>query len=477
MDGRSGSLILRVMRLTTPLPSARSGLGAATADLIEKGATAEDALLQNAPPWEGEGTPCGAGATTVLPPTFGSIYASETFRCLLAIYNNASTNVNQVAVHVELDNDASSLNRVLLDNRNSPRDAIAPRECSTHVVATHLPEPGMHILKCTATFIDAAQQKRTFRQFYRFNVLAPFEPAVSVLPLASRLSPDEPIGNERENVQFLVELRLLNATPAPIYIDNALLHPVTGYEVTPMVAYHSAPGGAPRGNDAADSLSDITGGLPEARRASVSAGDTQSFLFLVTRPRDETDDSNTKPATPKKLTSLVENRAAETGIRGIGRSRSSKRDSTNSGGSTRRRREIGSLSVEWRSSLGEVGNMRTASIAYEPRLKRADVELAIVAVPRAIRAQCPFAATCCIRNNTAHPVRLYLQVRRDLVGEVVPVGVSGMALNELPPGKTIECTLTLLPLRAGQHAISGVRVFDMTSKKSYNAEPPVITVL
>lgn len=454
MEGKSSSLILRVMRLTTPLPSARPGLGAASAEFLNPTEKHADALLRNAPPWEGEGTACGAGSTTVLPPSFGSIYASETFRCLLAIYNNSSKNVKQITVQVEVDNEISSLNRLIIDNRNSPREVLVPRECYTNVISTHLTEPGMHILKCKATFIDESQQLRTFRQFYRFNVLSPFEPGISVIPMSLK-------EESHEIIQYLVELRLLNATPAPIYIDTAKLHANNEYTVTPMISKASAPGGISRDkSNSMCSLSDIEGDLPDYRHASVSAGDTQSFIFYVVRHRDEIDEENNKMKSQQGKSLISGN----------------SRINENSG-STRKRREIGNFSVEWRSSLGEIGVMKNACVAYEPRRKRSDVELSIISVPRVIRSQCPFIATCCVRNNTSNSVRLYLQVRRDLVGDIVPMGVSGMALNELSPGNSLHCTLTLLPLRAGQHAISGVRVFDMTSKKSYNADPPLITVL
>lgn len=467
------------MWLTTPLPSARPGLCAAAATAAAD-VLSHDALLRCAPPWEGEGAACGVGATTILPSSFGPIFASETFRCFLAVYNCGMHNAAQVAVHVELES-ATATRRTLLDTRSDTRPALAPRECATHVIAAHLPETGLHVLKCSATYIDSSRQQRTFRQIYRFNVLAPLEPAVSVIPLGVHTAPNRAKGRAR----FLVELRLLNATSSPIYVNKAHLRAYPHYEVSPLAAKHVDADDASRSADfpAAEPLHKVA--LPVARRASVAAGDSQSFLFLVSRLAVDADDAsksvNSTPraagGTPERSVDVEKGPpdAVRARMLALRAARADGGGSANS--STRRRREIGTLSVSWRSGLGEIGRMDAASVAYEPRRKHSDVELTIVAVPASIRVQHPFSARCCVRNNSSNPLRLYLQVRRDLVGEIVPLGVSGLALKELQPGKSTECTLTLLPLRSGQHAISGVRVFDMVSRKSYSAEPPVVSVL
>ncbi len=59
----------------------------------------------------------------------------------------------------------------------------------------------------------------------------------------------------------------------------------------------------------------------------------------------------------------------------------------------------------------------------------------------------------------------------------MPLGVSGVPLQELVAREAVECSPTLLPLKSGQRAISRVSVFDLFSKKAYNAEPPVMSVL
>jgi hypothetical protein len=141
------------------------------------------------------------------------------------------------------------------------------------------------------------------------------------------------------------------------------------------------------------------------------------------------------------------------------------------------RREIGRLSLQWHSGNGEYGRMDNVIAAYEPAERSAEVDLQIAAVPRDIRVQEPFGARCIARNNSENPIRLYLQVRRDLVGEIVPVGTSGVSLGEVRPASTAECLLTFLPLTSGLHSLSGVRVVNIDSRESFDADAPVISVI
>lgn len=503
MDSRGRekqALILRVMRLTTPLPSLRPGLPVIATMPEASKASHPDALLRAAPVWEGEGAVCGVGSTTILPSSFGTIFTSETFRSIISVYNSGLDAAAQVAIMVELES-STPQKRVLLDTRNSPLPHLAARSSTTHVISAHLPDTGVHVLKCAATYIDTARQLKVFRQFYRFNVLPPMEPAVVVMPLPALMP--RPGKTAQSPHHFLVELRLLNVTPAPVQISEVELTPRQSYVVQRLALDDES-------NPQRETIDDATGDsgntgllieddspLPlPTRRASLGVGDTRSFLFLMTRNADDGDSFDTvRVAAAQLQAERASLRTAIASAREAGDAnatqdvlraralalRSAERSSPSSqgssrGGSTRRRSEMGTLQVSWRTALGEVGRMECAAVAYEPRRRRAEVELSVVAVPGEIRAQRPFSATCCVRNNTVRTLKLYLQVRRDLVGEIVPVGVSGMQLKELPPGEKVECALTLLPLRSGQHVISGVRVFDLVSKKAYIAEPPVVTV-
>jgi len=139
---------------------------------------------------------------------------------------------------------------------------------------------------------------------------------------------------------------------------------------------------------------------------------------------------------------------------------------------------LGWFNLGWLSGLsGEPGYLRRVAAAERPEQLEQTIIVSVVEVPRKILAQQPFGVTCCVMNNTRHPRRIYLQVRRDLVGEIVPVGLSGVALGELEAFEKKEVMLAFLALSQGEHLISGIRAVDIDSRDSYASEPREVSVL
>lgn len=491
-------LTFRVMRLTAPLPNRCSSLPF-VATAAEVDGAAPDALLRAAPTWEGEGAPCGVGALTVLPSSFGSIYASETFRSFISVFNRSTQPAEAVSVSIHMQ--TSSQRRIpLVDSTRSPRSSLDSRASINNVVDVALPELGVHVLVCAASYREPTStggHMRTLRQFFRFNVLPPLEPSLSVMPLyrgiahsptpSSSPSRYHPAIAPETRVYFLVDLRVLNAMPVPVYATSATLIPRPAYSVVPLL--RDSPHTTPHKTEQKDDHSGDSGTKSlGARHVSMGVGDSRNFLFSVSRPFDPMFDGGIPtedgPASVSargalRRTDRTAARPASSSLRGQGTRAGGSSANVNGGttSTTASSREIGHLAISWRSALGEVGHLENVVVAVEPVPRAAEVELHVAAVPQDIRMQHPFTARCIARNNTSGPLRLYLQVRRDLVGEVVPVGVSGVSLGEIDAGHTAECMLTLIPLARGQHSISGLRVVDIDSKKSYKADPPIISVL
>lgn len=139
-------------------------------------------------------------------------------------------------------------------------------------------------------------------------------------------------------------------------------------------------------------------------------------------------------------------------------------------------RNLGQVKITWRSGRGEQGEAERDVNESKDAHKIEDVTVNIYAVPHNVQVHHPFVARCSARNNSSQSMRMYLQIRRDLVSEIVPVGVSGTSLGEVQPQETAHCAITLIGLVKGQHNICGVRVVDMDSNASYKADPTTITV-
>jgi hypothetical protein len=540
-------LTFRVMRLTAATPSRRPTLPfVCTLPEAADAGDAPDAFLRGAPSCEAEGAPGSVGTVCVLPASFGSIYASETFRSFISTYNFSDHPVHAVAVSIEIQ--TSSQARISLVTTRTAAN-LPSRDAVSHVVSSTLPELGVHVLICSASYMDRSGTPRTLRQLFRFNVLPPLEPFVNVVALHRRrstasqdsgasvaTSPASPSSRRvppagTPMAQFLVDLRVLNTMPVPVYFTSARLDAGPAYTVVSSLIRPDDPAAPPEAivragfgsvgdgsatasqtGEAGDGPYRATEdggrtGLPP-RGASTGVGDTRNFLFYAARPLEphelpsiQTPTSPT-PATcvPRSASETSGPQSADAALDGYSHVTEAspapsaavpRRDATaalasagtgadsepSAAAPAPKCREIGCFSLQWRSGSGEQGQMENVIAAFEPAARSADIDLVVAAVPQDIRVQTPFAARCIARNNSSKAVRLYLQVRRDLVGEIVPVGISGISLGEVGPETTAECLLPLIALTRGQHSISGVRVVDIDSRQSFCAEAPVVSVL
>lgn len=497
---RPSALTMNVMRLTSPLPQLTNPLPFIPSTISESTSTPSDELLTNIPPWEGEGAPCGVGYLSVLPSSLGSIYASETFRSFLSVFNASSDPAHNVALTVHIQT-ASQRIVPLLDTGKNPRPVLQPRASINNIVKAKLPELGVHKLFCSASYDDPLSttgQLRTLQQVFRFNVLPPLEPSLSVIPLYRGLesfSFPPPAARLTSNfVHYLVDLRVLNAVPVPVYETEATFVPKPPFRVQKLLGDSANAFAVPDSDLDPEEAACV---LP-IRNASMGVGDTRNFLFHVYRALSDSDvdgissalakttlssasaSNITKPSLQRTdgIVSKGANpvRSASEAPPGSARHGQHWRP-PDSGKVESAAKEMGHLTISWRSAHGEVGHLDNVVTAFEPTFRHHDIEVAIYAVPEEIHTHRPFLARCAARNNTTRAVRLYLQVRRDLVGEIVPVGVSGVSLGEVQPGCTVRCSITLIPLARGQHSISGVRVVDIDTNMSYKADPPMLSVL
>lgn len=436
------ALTFRVMRLTTPLPSKTNAPALIGNDLSLNDSSRSEVKLPISPPWQAEGARCGVGLLTTLPNSFGAIYASETFRSFISVFNRSTEPVHNVSISVHIQT-PSSQRISLLQSQGTVRRSLPTRASINNVVSVPLPEVGNHVLVCTASYEDSTveeQSTRTLRQFFRFNVLPTVDASYSVLPLYPNLQPFNatktlPHSTKNSNhlliaSHFLAHIRVHNAIPNSIFLTNANFSPSVPYHVRHL-----------RTDD--DKIRQ--NGLQSfAKPAEMGAGDTQNLLFLLF-----------SYAADSRLYHRQQN-------------------SKENGEVTQRK--VGEVTIRWRSAVGEYGEIRSDVNGSQSTITCEAVSVCIYAVPHQVEAHKPFVARCAARNNCTRPTRMYLQIRRDLVSEIVPVGVSGVSLGEVQALETCYCALTLIGLVRGQHNICGIRVVDMDSNASYKAEAPVITV-
>lgn len=457
------SLAFRVMRLTTPLPSTTNTLPFQAQDIDN---------VKNPPTWQAEGAPCAVGSLSVLPSSFGSIYASETFRSFISVCNRSQQTVPQVSLTISMQ--TPTQRRIPLFESQAPK-ILAQRATINQVVEVPLPEVGVHVLICVANYRDSSSASRTLKQYFRFNVLIPLEPQIVVRPVSTGLEalPQSTLPSHHCQ-QYLVHIRILNSLPVTVYDTKATFAPQALFHVSPLQA---------AGKSFISNEANGESQCEDARQVSMGPSDTQNFIFHIYRSTSAHDKQT--PSDP--LLSNDDSRHIESDLQIDHplQTTPATEDELSSGSNAYDAKplvdqppqlQLGQIVISWRSALGEHGSLTRSVTVFQPIEAQHDIDVSIQATPQTIQTHHPFVARCAVRNNKTHPVRLYLQVRRDLVGEIVPMGVSGVSLGEVQPGRTAWCAITLIPLLKGQHTISGIRVVDIDSQQTYKADAPTIFV-
>ena len=119
----------------------------------------------------GGGTrPAGLGGELMLPLSFGDIYLGETFSCYISLSNTSRSDLSQAGLKVEVQ---TQLQRETLDDTAAGGASVnrfAPKQTLDRVVRYELKDIGVHILICSASYVDGAGERKTSRKFFKFQV-------------------------------------------------------------------------------------------------------------------------------------------------------------------------------------------------------------------------------------------------------------------------------------------------------------------
>lgn len=367
--------------------------------------------------FELEGSAGGVSELCVLPSSFGTVYCGEALRAHVLAFNAAPHAISDLRVSVSLMHSASSTTSLLAQNESNhlqPRDALSTR-AQSHPLQRH----GEYVLVCTAIFRVAATvttntKQSSVRQIFRFVTRQGVIANLTVIPL------DVPVSKQRTTDTDGAVTTYGPEWIVTVRVSNPTDHAVYDADVNILPSTGLA-------SISLDRPSHSPTHSHSERSARIGRGDIRTFAFLL---------YETAPSHPSS-----------------------------------------SVRLRWRSASGEHGELTQSVPLVERKAAGADVSVSFDAMPVRVTAHHPFVARCIVRNDSPRPARLYLQVRRDLVGEVVPVGVSGASLGVLQPNHTLCCPLTLVALSTGAHHVSGVRVIDMDSNANHKAPSAMLNVV
>lgn len=205
--------------------------------------------------------------TLLLPRSFGNIYLGETFNCYICISNDSPQTIRNVSVKVELQTNAVRFPLIqpvdgLMMDPNDPTASLtlnlSSKHIIEHVVGQEMKELGIHILVCNVAYSvgaeDGGRDRRSFKKFYKFQVLN---------PLAVKTK-----ANSLPDGRLFLEAQVQNTTTDPIYLEKMFVDPVEGLECQSVPVM--APG-----------QQDVTMATTMATSWYLGPQDTLQFLFLL----------------------------------------------------------------------------------------------------------------------------------------------------------------------------------------------------
>uniref|UniRef100_A0A7S0I231 Trafficking protein particle complex subunit 13 n=1 Tax=Phaeocystis antarctica TaxID=33657 RepID=A0A7S0I231_9EUKA len=367
----------------------------------------------------------GLSGTLTLPQSFGDIYLGETFSCYISLCNSAPIQLSSVGLKVEVQ---TQLTRETLSDSSTPEASIAsfaPQQTLDRIIRYELKDVGIHILICSALYVDASGEKKYFRKFFKFQVQNP-------LSMKSKTHALAPLN------EILVETQIQNSTARVLFLQSVGFTPSADFEAVPLTHFESKAMSAPRlagspgtegGGDAAalPPLKSTAVGLPSfGQMAYLKAGDTQQYMYRLRGKQS----------------------AAQ--LRSVS--------------------ALGRMEVVWKSQMGESGHLQSNAVQRKLPTPRS-VEVTVLSIADQVLLETPFSLGCLVTNTSSKELHLQLRFEPQGQGGLVIDGVSGRSLGPLKPQASTQVTLTLIALEPGIQKVSGLQLFDTVSEQLHEVGP------
>jgi len=128
---------------------------------------------------------------------------------------------------------------------------------------------------------------------------------------------------------------------------------------------------------------------------------------------------------------------------------------------------VGKIDVFWKSNLGEAGRMQ--SVPVERKISnQIDLDLTVKKIPSQIILEQPFAIQCELINTSDRTINPRLTFLKAKMNGIIVNGLSGQTICSLQAGGTMALTLNLFPIKPGVQKITGIRVIDNQTAKTYD---------
>lgn len=145
----------------------------------------------------------------LLPSSFGNIYLGETFSAYICINNDSASGVRNLYFRAELQTTTQKF--LLHDTTEESHHGLLANQTAEFMVNHEIRELGTHILVCSINYVSSGEEKRSFRRFYKFNVLNPLAVRTKV--------------NSVGTGHLYLEAQIQNQMAIPMFIERLKLEP------------------------------------------------------------------------------------------------------------------------------------------------------------------------------------------------------------------------------------------------------------
>lgn len=320
---------------------------------------------------------------------------------------NNSSNFEVRDVVIKAEMQTEKQRILLLDTSKSPVESIRAGGRYDFIVEHDVKELGAHTLVCSALYNDGDGERKYLPQFFKFVVANPLSVKTKV-----RIVKDN----------TFLEACIENHTKSNLYMDQVEFEPSQHWTATVLKA--------------GEGLSDNDSPTREIFKPPIlirSGGGIQNYLYQL------------------KLSSQG--------------SAQMKVDGSN---------VLGKLQITWRTNLGEPGRLQTQQILGSP-ITRKEIELQVMEVPSVTILERPFLVRLNLTNQTDRtmgPFEVWLSQSDSREEQVVMVnGLRAMALPQVEAFCSTDFRLNLIATKLGVQKITGITVFDIREKRTYEPLP------
>ncbi|PRP89496.1 hypothetical protein PROFUN_01359 [Planoprotostelium fungivorum] len=326
----------------------------------------------------------GVSTILTLPQAFVNMFLGETFKSYISIHNHSPFDVKNVTMKAEMQ---TGTKRFALADVNTPIISFQSGESHDYVVSHEVKEIGIHILVCTVSYTRHTGESKSFRKFFKFQVMNPISIKMQTHDLQHGI--------------FLTA-QIQNLTTNPLFLETVRFEPLPLYVATDLNQME----------DNSKSLGGVLGDL-----IYMKPSDVRQYLFKV----KEVDDV--------ELMNQVEPKGESRGKIGS---------------------VIGKLELTWKSNFGESGRLQTAPLERKVP-QRLELELSVRNAPSHILLERPFTIDCELTNTSNRNISPKLHYARDKMTGVSVDGTmryDGLT-QPVQPGASVHITLRLFPTKPG----------------------------